>query len=109
MSSTILYAITAILVVIASILYSAVRMATKESVYLSSFIALMCIEEDVYKNHASDFKSWIVNNIDTASIDARGAYAVNKVASSMATNFLNKLGGASAPLVACLSQLRKSN
>ena len=108
MPTFVLYAAIGVLIVVALLFRSVAKLASKEATYLSSFVALMCIEEDVYRNNAPDFKRWVLENIDVASLDTRSVYSVNKAASRMAANFLDQLGGPSIPLYSIIAQLKKS-
>lgn len=107
MPDFILWAIVVILVVIVMLMFSVTKRATKEAVYLSSFVALMCIEDDVYRNNAPKLKQWVNQNVDQVTTDPKSAYSVNKAITRLAMSFLDQLGGPAAPLIARLSELKQ--
>lgn len=109
MLELVLWAIIVALASIAMLLFSVAKRATREAVYLSSFTALMCIERDVYMNNAPKFNSWILENIDNVNIDTKSASSINKASTRFAVSFLDQLGGPAVPLMACISELKRSS
>jgi hypothetical protein len=107
MLTILLSAATVIAVVTALLMRSVAKRATKEAAELASFVALMCIEEDVYRNNSSVLRAWILNNIDTNNVEVGSSFRVIKAATELAANFIAKAGGPAVPLMACLSQMRR--